>query len=91
MRTFTLYDRCGHLSVLAIAAGQTLKPEAEGLATLSGYDRGPRACSSVDRASASGAEGRRFESCRARHEHLFYFYLPGSSWSHVGSHGNTFT
>src|SRR6185503_6335263 len=25
------------------------------------------ACSSVDRASASGAEGRRFESCRARH------------------------
>ena len=26
-----------------------------------------RACSSVDRASASGAEGRRFESCRARH------------------------
>jgi hypothetical protein len=32
----------------------------------------PRACSSVDRASASGAEGRRFESCRARHEHLFY-------------------
>ena len=28
--------------------------------------------SSVDRASASGAEGRRFESCRARHEHLFY-------------------
>ena len=32
----------------------------------SGYHRGPRACSSVDRASASGAEGRRFESCRAR-------------------------
>ncbi len=27
---------------------------------------GPSACSSVDRASASGAEGRRFESCRAR-------------------------
>ena len=31
----------------------------------------PRACSSVDRASASGAEGRRFESCRARHYNLF--------------------
>ncbi len=29
------------------------------------------ACSSVDRASASGAEGRRFESCRARHCNLF--------------------
>ena len=28
--------------------------------------RDSRACSSVDRASASGAEGRRFESCRAR-------------------------
>ena len=27
---------------------------------------GSRACSSADRASASGAEGRRFESCRAR-------------------------
>ena len=25
------------------------------------------ACSSVDRTSASGAEGRRFESCQARH------------------------
>ncbi len=34
--------------------------------------RKPRACSSVDRASASGAEGRRFESCRARTELLFY-------------------
>ena len=31
-----------------------------------GLKRGSRACSSVDRASASGAEGRRFESCRAR-------------------------
>jgi hypothetical protein len=39
---------------------------ADGLPALSGYDLGPRACSSVDRASASGAEGRRFESCRAR-------------------------
>src|SRR5450759_731971 len=33
---------------------------------LSTKPRIPRACSSVDRASASGAEGRRFESCRAR-------------------------
>ena len=33
--------------------------------------RDSRACSSVDRASASGAEGRRFESCRARHCNLF--------------------
>ena len=36
--------------------------------------RGPepsRACSSVDRASASEAEGRRSESCRARHCNLF--------------------
>ena len=33
--------------------------------------RDSRACSSVDRASASGAEGRRFESCRARHFNLF--------------------
>ena len=35
--------------------------------------RGPepsRACSSVDRASASEAEGRRSESCRARHSPL---------------------
>ncbi len=42
----------------------------------SALDRGPgpsRACSSVDRASASEAEGRRSESCRARHEHLYYF------------------
>ena len=31
------------------------------------YHVKPRACSSVDRASASGAEGRRFESCPARH------------------------
>ena len=30
-----------------------------------------RACSSADRASASGAEGRRFESCRARSNNLF--------------------
>ena len=29
-----------------------------------------RAGSSVDRASASGAEGRRFESCPARHSHI---------------------
>ena len=36
------------------------------------YDRGSRACSSVDRASASGAEGRRFESCRARHFNLVW-------------------
>ena len=31
-----------------------------------------RARSSVDRALASGAEGRRFESCRARHCNLFW-------------------
>ncbi len=36
-----------------------------------GAPRGPRACSSADRASASGAEGRRFESCRARQFNLF--------------------
>ena len=35
------------------------------------YHSDPRACSSVDRASASGAEGRRFESCRARQCNLF--------------------
>jgi hypothetical protein len=34
------------------------------------YHSGSRACSSVDRASASGAEGRRFESCRARQCHF---------------------
>ena len=34
--------------------------------------RASRACSSADRASASGAEGRRFESCRARFNHHFW-------------------
>ena len=31
----------------------------------------PRACSSVDRALGSGPKGRRFESCRARHDSLW--------------------
>ena len=42
-------------SVLGTAAGSALKPEADAVTTLDRYHRGPRACSSVDRASASGA------------------------------------
>ena len=49
----------------------SVRPEAEGVPTLGGIIPVSRACSSVDRASASGAEGRRFESCRARHFNLF--------------------
>ena len=50
-----------------------LGPSVRGFYALREHEtnRRPRACSSVDRASASGAEGRRFESCRARHYNLF--------------------
>src|SRR3990172_3399332 len=65
--SLTLCERVAIGSVLGTTSRSTFEPEAEGLSTFSGYHRNPRACSSVDRASASGAEGRRFESCRARH------------------------
>jgi hypothetical protein len=48
-----------------------LRQRSRGSPSVNRYDRVSRACSSVDRASASGAEGRRFESCRARHYNLF--------------------
>jgi hypothetical protein len=59
--SLTLYERCGTDSALTVVGRQTLKPETEGLAMLSGYPSRPRACSSVDRASASGA--RPLERC----------------------------
>jgi hypothetical protein len=46
-------------------AGVSFRPVAAPAAAAS------RACSSADRASASGAEGRRFESCRARFSNNF--------------------
>lgn len=48
-------------------AAQHLNRKPKLNSSLSQYHQALRACSSVDRASASGAEGRRFESCRARH------------------------
>jgi hypothetical protein len=71
-RTILRSTRCrdGTPRVLG-AHSQSVKQQAEGLCALRRYDRSPRACSSVDRASASGAEGRRFESCRARQRHIF--------------------
>jgi hypothetical protein len=43
------------VDVLTGTVRKTFEPEAKGLTMLGGCDRSPRACSSVDRASASGA------------------------------------
>ena len=67
-------DRAGTSAgrpILTAAASQIGKdPTWELSKPIARYHGRPRACSSVDRASASGAEGRRFESCRARQEPL---------------------
>jgi hypothetical protein len=42
-------------SVLVISADWSVEQEAEALSVHDRYHRGPRACSSADRASASGA------------------------------------
>jgi hypothetical protein len=52
---FTLYGVAAVHASTNRAGSESVKPEAEGLATPSGCHRGPRARSSVDRASASGA------------------------------------
>jgi hypothetical protein len=56
--------------VLDEPSGDSFERQADAVAALDTYHGSPRACSSADRASASGAEGRRFESCRARHNPL---------------------
>jgi hypothetical protein len=73
--SFTLYERCGRSRHAQLASDIDLRTRSRRSNHPGGYHRGSRACSSVDRASASGAEGRRFESCRARHERLFYSTL----------------
>jgi hypothetical protein len=70
-RVLTLFGPPRGRTKIVARHSQSVKLEAEGLSTLSRYHRRSRACSSVDRASASGAEGRRFESCRARQCHMF--------------------
>ena len=52
------------------STGRARRERAAILAARDARRRDSRACSSADRASASGAEGRRFESCRARHRNL---------------------
>ena len=63
-------ERIRETLVRASCVGPRLRPALEGVPMRRGMIRRPRACSSVDRASASGAEGRRFESCRARQSDL---------------------
>ncbi len=51
-----LYERCGADPERGSPPLMIFEREAEALAAHDRYHRGPRACSSVDRASASGAE-----------------------------------